>query len=85
MKRIPLYFAFFLALQSAGGLYGQTSDLQSTDAKVRQKAVKQLADSAGGGAQKCQALAGLVRDPAPDVRDEVVIALIKVGGQQCLG
>lgn len=82
MKRIPLCLALFLVLP-LGGL-AQSPDLQSTDAKVRQKAVKQLADSAGGGAQKCQALAGLVRDPAPDVRDEVVIALIKVGGQQCL-
>lgn len=84
MKRIPFFFAFFLALQSAGGLLAQTSDLQSTDAKVRQKAVKQLVDSGGAGAQKCEALAGLVRDPAPGVRDEVLIALIKVGGLQCL-
>jgi HEAT repeat protein len=80
MKRIPLSFLLFLALP----LLAQSPDLQSTDAKVRLKAVRQLADSGGGGAQKCEALAGLVRDPAPDVRDEVVIALIKVGGQQCL-
>jgi HEAT repeat protein len=84
MKRIPFYFALFLALPLGGSLLAQSPDLQSTDAKVREKAVKQLADSAGSGAQKCQALAGLVRDPAPDVRDEVLIALIKVGGQQCL-
>ena len=83
MKHIPLSFALFLALPLGGILLAQ-SDLQSTDAKLRLKAVKQLADSAGGGAQKCQALAGLVKDPAPDVRDEVLIALIKVGGQQCL-
>ncbi len=80
MKRIPLCFALFLALP----LLAQSPDLQSTDAKVRLKAVKQLVGSGGSGAQKCEALAGLVRDPAPDVRDEVLIGLIKVGGQQCL-
>ena len=84
MKRIPLYFALFLALPLGSGLLAQSQDLQSTDAKVRRKAVEQLADRGGGGAQKCEALASLVRDPAPDVRDEVVIALIKVGGQPCL-
>jgi HEAT repeat protein len=84
MKRFHLYFALLLALALGSGLLAQAQDLQSTDAKVRQKAVKQLVDSGGAGTQKCEALAGLVRDPAPDVRDEVVIALIKVGGQQCL-
>ena len=74
MKRTLLCFTLFLALPLGGILLAQ-SDLQSTDAKVRQKAVKQLADSGGAGAQKCEALAGLVRDPAPDVRDEVLIAL----------
>lgn len=83
MKRIAISSVLFLSLALGSGLYAQ-SDLQSTDAKVRLKAVKQLADSGGSGAQKCEALAGLVRDPAPDVRDEVLIALIKVGGPQCL-
>ena len=66
-------------------LAAQVEDLESTDAKVRKKAVKSLADKKGGNtAVVCQALGGVVKDPAPDVRDEAVIALIKVGGQDCL-
>ena len=59
MKRIAISSVLFLSLALGSGLYAQ-SDLQSTDAKVRLKAVKQLADSGGSGAQKCEALAGLV-------------------------
>lgn len=83
MKRTPLCLAFFLLLPAAI-LFAQSQDLDSTDAKVRLKAVKAMADGNGPGAARCDALSKLVRDPSPDVRGEVVIALIKVGGQQCL-
>jgi HEAT repeat protein len=82
MKRIPLFLT--LALLSFVGVSLFAQDLDSTDAKVRQKAVKALASDGGDHSQACESLGRLVNDPSPDVRGEVVIALIKVGGQQCL-
>ena len=85
MKR-PLRLAalLFIPLLSLS-LVAQVEDLQSTDAKVRKKAVKSIADKKSGDrATLCKALEGVVADPAPEVRGEAAIALIKLGGQECL-
>lgn len=82
MKRIPLSLTILLVTLAGVSLFAQ--DLDSTDPKVRQKAVKELASGNGDQSQACQSLSSLVRDPSPDVRGEVVIALVKIGGQQCL-
>ncbi len=66
-------------------LFAQVEDLQSTDAKVRKKAVQSLAEKKGGNsAVICKAIEGVVNDPAPEVREEASIALIKIGGADCL-
>ncbi len=85
MKRtLSLVALLFVPLLSLS-LVAQVEDLQSTDAKVREKAVKSLADKKGGNrAVLCQAIEGVVADPAPDVREQAAIALIKLGGQECL-
>lgn len=82
MKRIHLCITILLISLAGASLFAQ--DLDSTDAKVRQKAVKALAAGDGDQSQACESLGGLVADPSPAVRGEVVIALVKIGGQQCL-
>ncbi len=84
MKRIPLCFTLLFAFLAGVSLFAQHQDLDSTDPKVRQKAVKSLASGDRDQARSCEALSPLVGDPSADVRGEVVIALIKLGGPQCL-
>ena len=62
--------------------------ITSPDAKVRKKAVNELGEQ--GRKQEidtqaaCSSLSTVTRDPAPEVREDVVIALIKIGSPNCL-
>ncbi len=76
-----------LTLLSSGALLAQVEDLSSNDPKVRAKAVESLGEK-GQKAQAepsvvCEALAKTVRDPAANVREKTVAALIKTGTQHC--
>lgn len=69
----------------AGGLAAQVEDLQSRDPKTRKKAAKKIGDKTGGDDRLlCDELGKVVRDPVPDVRAEVVTAMIKLKSQYCL-
>lgn len=76
------------ALLIAVPLAAQTEDLRSSEAKVRAKAADKIGDrgakNEGDPMVFCQALGEVVDDPARKVREEVVIALIKVGTQHCI-
>ena len=85
MTRTLRLAALFLVPLFSLTLAAQVEDLQSSDAKVRVKAVKSLADKKGGDrATLCKAIEGVVADPSAKVREEAAIALIKIGGQECL-
>ena len=68
-------------------LAAQVEDLSSDDPKVRAKAVESLGEK-GQKAQAapdtvCEALGKTVKDPAKEVREKTVMALIKTGSQHC--
>ena len=72
----------------AVNLPAQLPDINNPDAKLRKKAVNEMGEK--GRKQEidtqgaCSALGTVTRDPAPEVREDVVIALIKVGSPACL-
>ena len=85
MRRLSL--RLFLIPFCTVALFAQVEDLGSSDAKVREKAVESLGEK-GQKSQApanvvCEALTKTVRDPAAEVREKTVIALIKTGSQYC--
>ncbi len=83
----PLLALVALACVPAS-LPAQLGDIDNPDAKVRKKAVNETGEK--GRKQQidaqsaCSALKTVTRDPAPEVREDVVIALIKIGSPHCL-
>ncbi|MEZ5393462.1 MAG: HEAT repeat domain-containing protein [Bryobacterales bacterium] len=81
---VSLLLGSFLAVS----LPAQVENINNPDAKVRKKAINEVGEK--GRKQQidaqtaCNALGTVTRDPAPEVREDVVIALIKVGSTACL-
>lgn len=78
-----LFSAFVCALP----LTAQVEDLDSTDPKVREKAVESLGDK-GQKAQAppdtvCGALMKTVADPVKEIRQDTIVAAIKTGSSHC--
>jgi HEAT repeat protein len=86
-RAIPLSSLLLFPVLSAG-LLAQVQGIDSPDAKVRKKAVNELGEK--GRKQEidvqtaCSSLGKLTRDAAPEVREDVVIGLIKIGSPYCL-
>ena len=86
-RLLPLLSLACLALVPAS-LPAQLEEINSPDAKVRKKAVNETGEK--GRKQEidvqsaCNALGTVTRDAAPEVREDVVIALIKIGSPYCL-
>ena len=87
MRNLLFPLALCLALVVGAPLRAQVEDLASTDVKIRKKAVQELGEKGakrqGDTKTICDALAKVVRDPAQDIREEAVIALIKTGTADC--
>lgn len=87
MRNLLFPLVLCLSLAAAAPLAAQIEDLESTDVKIRKKAVQSLGEKGKGrqGDTKtiCDSLAKVVRDPAQEIREEAVIALIKTGTSDC--
>ena len=84
-RRFPLCTGLVLVPFLASGLCAQVNELKSEDAKVRKKAAQRIGDSREGNPEDwCHALSEAVGDPVADVRQAVVVSLIKLSGQACI-
>ena len=81
---LPLVGLALLAVSAPA----QLNDIEDPDVKIRKKAINEVGEK--GKKQQidaqaaCSALGKVTRDPAPEVREDVVIALIKIGSPNCL-
>ena len=86
-RLLPLFPLLAIAIL-VPGLPAQIQDVNNPDAKIRKKAVNEVGEQGRkqqiGAQEACSALGTVTRDPAPEVREDVVIALIKIGSPNCL-
>jgi HEAT repeat protein len=88
LRRTAPLASLLLCFAFAATLPGQIENIQSPDVKIRKKAVNEVGEK--GRKQSidtqsaCSALGTVTRDPAPEVREDVVIALIKISSPNCL-